>query len=99
MNLPPYLHEAHDGVSISIKAQPRARRTEIAGLHGGELKIRVAAPPVDSAANEALLEFLSDRLGCPRRDVVLARGATSSHKQFVVSGLTVAWVAERLAVS
>ena len=97
MSLPPYLREAREGVSISIKAQPRASRTEIAGLHGGELKIRVAAPPVDSAANEALVEFLSERLGCPRRDIVLTRGGTSTHKQFVVSGMTAAIVAERLA--
>ena len=47
MSLPPYLREAREGVSISIKAQPRASRTEIAGLHGAELKIRVAAPPVE----------------------------------------------------
>ena len=96
MSLPGYLRPVRDGVSLAVKAQPRASRTEIAGIHGLELKVRVAAPPVDSAANEALVEFLAHRIGCPRRSVVLVRGETSTHKQFVVHGVDAATIARLL---
>ena len=54
------------GIRIRIHVQPRASRTEIAGRHGDALKVRLAAPPVDGAANDALLDFIADRLGVPR---------------------------------
>lgn len=95
--LPPFLRVQKGAILISVKAQPRAHRTELAGLLGIELKIKVAAPPVDSAANEALLRFLAETLGCPNRAVTLLRGATSSHKQFMVNGLSAADVAVKLS--
>ena len=95
-SLPPYLRVTNQAVVLSIKAQPRAGRTEIVGLLGSELKVKVAAPPVDSAANEALMEYLSERLKCPRRAVILVRGQTSTHKQVAVHGLTAEQIAERL---
>jgi uncharacterized protein (TIGR00251 family) len=64
--------------------QPGARRTEIAGLHGGRLKIRLAARAVDGAANEALVEFLGRSLGAAKRDVTIEAGATSRHKRVSV---------------
>ena len=57
------LRDAGDHLVLSVKAQPRASRSELAGLHGAELKIKVAAPPVDSAANEALIALLALVLG------------------------------------
>lgn len=81
---------------IAIKAQPRASRTEIVGILGAELKIKIAAPPVDSAANEVLLEFLARTLGCPRRSVVLLRGQSSTHKQVAIHGLTPAQITAKL---
>lgn len=98
MEVPPYLRATREGVVLSVKAQPRASRTELAGVHGDELKVRVAAPPVDSAANEALVEFLAAALGCPRRDVQLVRGGKSPHKQFVIAGVPLETVARRLAM-
>ena len=56
MELPPYIVVESDGCLISIKAQPRARETSIVGMHGAKLKVRIAAPPVDRAANDALVE-------------------------------------------
>jgi uncharacterized protein (TIGR00251 family) len=97
MKLPAYLRLQGDGVVIAIKAQPRARTTEVAGVHGNELKVRIAAPPVDSAANEALVEFLAARLGCPRRSVSLLRGGASTHKQVLVVDLPIETLAQRLA--
>jgi hypothetical protein len=94
--LPPFLREQAGVVIVSIKAQPRAHRTELAGLLGNELKVKVAAPPVDSAANEALLEFFAERLQCPKRNVSLLRGATSTHKQIAIAGLTAGQIAAGL---
>jgi uncharacterized protein (TIGR00251 family) len=92
----PYLQQRPDGVCISLKVQPRASRNEIAGLIGNELKIKVTAPPVDSAANEAVLELLAEILGCARNQLELTRGATSRHKQILVRGITTAQIEERI---
>ena len=61
--------------------QPGAKRTEIAGSHGDALKIRLAAPPVDGRANEALLAFLAEAFGVPARQVTLLSGATGRRKR------------------
>jgi hypothetical protein len=95
MNLA-FLKRQPEGVCLSIKLQPRASKDEIGDLAGGELKIRVTAPPVDSAANEALLRLLAETLNCPRSAVQLLRGQTSRHKQVLVRGMTVAAVAAKL---
>jgi uncharacterized protein (TIGR00251 family) len=76
MNLPPSLREQADGVLLSIKLQPRASRNEIGEPLGEELKIKVTAPPVDSAANEALIKLLAEKLNCSRSKVELIRGQT-----------------------
>jgi uncharacterized protein (TIGR00251 family) len=92
----PYLQQRADGVCISLKVQPRASRNEIAGPIGNEVKVKVTAPPVDSAANEAVLELLAEILGCARNQLELLRGATSRHKQILVRGVTVAQIEEKL---
>ena len=71
---------------LSVHAQPGARRTEVAGLHGGALKVRVAAPALEDRANEALAAYLAARLGLPRRNVVLLSGARSREKRFEIVG-------------
>lgn len=96
MNLPPCITVRGDTVQLAVKAQPRASRTEAAGLLGAELKIKVASPPVDGAANEALIEFLADELGVPKRNVTLTRGASATHKIFTLSGVSAETVATRL---
>ena len=96
MALPPYLRSQPDGVFLSVKVQPRASRNEIGCLHGNELKIAVTAPPVDSAANQAVLEFLAETLGLPRRAVTLVRGQTSRHKLLRLDGLTAEDAAAKL---
>jgi uncharacterized protein (TIGR00251 family) len=82
-----WLRARPGGVSIAIAAQPNAKKTEVIGLHGDALKVRVASPPVEGAANEALIEFLAEALGVKRRDVSLVRGATSRQKVFEVQGV------------
>jgi uncharacterized protein (TIGR00251 family) len=87
-----FLTSHPDGVILSLKVQPRASKNEIIGELGAELKIRVTAPPVDSAANEAVLEFLANRLGCPKRNLELTKGQTSRHKRVLIRGLSVTQV-------
>jgi uncharacterized protein (TIGR00251 family) len=69
---------------------PRAKRTEIAGRRGGALLVRLAAPPVDGAANEALLAFLAERLGIAKRRIAIVRGAASREKTIAIEGLSAA---------
>jgi hypothetical protein len=65
---------------LTLHVQPGARRTEIAGVHGDALKIRLAAPPVDGKANAELLRFLALLFGVPRRAVTLVRGDAARNK-------------------
>jgi len=72
---------------LSVKLQPRASANEISGPLGAELRIKVTAPPVEAAANEALMKLLADRLGCGRGQVELVRGHHSRHKVVKLHGL------------
>jgi uncharacterized protein (TIGR00251 family) len=78
-----------DGVVLSLHIQPGARRTETAGLHGEALKIRLAAPPVDGKANEALIAYLAKALGVPKANVELISGQTSRAKRVRIAGMGV----------
>jgi len=88
MQLPAFLRLHPDGLLLSVKLQPRASMNEIGEALGSELKIRVTAPPVDSAANEALVRFLADQLGCARNQVELVRGHTSRKKLIKLHGVS-----------
>jgi len=85
-----------NGIRISIHVQPRASRTEIAGIHGEALKIRLSAPPVDGAANEALVTFLTERLALPRRAITIVSGAQSRAKVIEITGLSAAELRHKL---
>lgn len=84
----PFLKAHREGTLLSVKVIPRASRNEIGEVLGGELKIKITAPPVDSAANRALIEFLAETLSCPKSAVILLRGETSRHKTLLLKGLT-----------
>jgi hypothetical protein len=71
---------------LELHVQPGAARTEVAGLHGGRLKIRLAAPASDGRANRALIEFLARELGVAKRNVSIASGAASRRKRVIVEG-------------
>jgi len=88
MSLPSYLKVQADGVWLSVKVQPRASRNEIGEALGNELRIKVTAPPVDAAANEALVRLLADTLECPRGRIELVRGHTSRHKVLKLHGVS-----------
>ncbi len=86
--MPPatFLRETSGGTLLLVKLQPRASKNEIGEPLGDELKIKVTAPPVDAAANQALVEFLAEKLDCPRGQVELLRGHKSRHKTILLHG-------------
>jgi uncharacterized protein (TIGR00251 family) len=85
-----WYRRAADGVlSIAVHAQPGAKRTEVAGLHGDALKIRIAAPALEERANVALIEFVAKRLAVPKRDVTIASGEKSREKRLEIRGACV----------
>jgi uncharacterized protein (TIGR00251 family) len=93
---PGFLRVESDGLLLSVKLQPRAARNEIGEPFGNELRVKVAAPPVDSAANEALLRLLAEALDCARGRIELVRGHTSRHKVVRLRGIAVESALARL---
>jgi uncharacterized protein (TIGR00251 family) len=79
-------------VRIRVLVQPRAAQSEAAGMHDGCWKIRIAAPPVDGAANDALVEFLAKRLGIAKSRVRVAAGAGARRKLVEIEGVALAAV-------
>ncbi len=68
------------GVRFSVRVQPRSSRTAIDGVHAGALRVRLHAPPVDGAANDALIELLAEALGVTKRAVRIVTGAAARTK-------------------
>jgi hypothetical protein len=93
-----FLRAQPEGVCLAVRLQPRASRDEIGPPLGHELRIKVTAPPVDTAANEALLQLLAERLDCPRNAVRLLRGRTSRHKLVLIHGVNADQVLQRLTL-
>lgn len=81
-----YTRDASGNIVFTLHVQPGAKKTEIAGLHGEALKIRLAAPPVDGKANACLTAFLAKQLDVSRAQVALISGATSRQKRLRISG-------------
>jgi uncharacterized protein (TIGR00251 family) len=99
MTVPSYLRSQPDGVLLSVKVQPRASKNAIGDALGDELRIKVTAPPVDAAANEALIDLLADILDCGKGRIELVRGQTSRHKLIKLHGFNIEQVAEKLSGS
>ena len=75
-----------DVITLTLHVQPGAKRSGIAGLHGEALKLRLAAPPVEGRANEALLKLIAELFGVPLRQVELKQGGQSRHKVVAITG-------------
>jgi uncharacterized protein (TIGR00251 family) len=73
-------------LTLTLHIQPGAKRTDVAGLHGEALKIRLAAPPIEGRANEALLKFIAEAFAVPLRQVELKQGGQSRHKVVAITG-------------
>ncbi len=76
-------------IILTLHVQPGAKHSVVSGLHGDALKIRLAAPPIEGRANEALLRFIAELFGVPVRNVELLRGAQSRHKMVKIVGSAV----------
>jgi len=94
-----WFRQAANGcITLTLHIQPGAKKSEFAGLHGDALKIRLAAPPVDGKANEALIRFIADALGLAKSAVHLKSGHTSRRKVLEILGTsttTIAGLADR----
>lgn len=75
-----------DGLVLTLHVQPGAKKTQVIGLHGDALKIKLAAPPIEGRANEALRRFIADTFDVPLRNVEFKQGEQSRHKVLVVQG-------------
>lgn len=82
--MPSWFRHSDNCITLTLHVQPGAKQTVIAGLHGDALKIRLAAPPVDGKANEALLSFIAEIFKVPLSNVTLKQGAQSRHKRVEV---------------
>ena len=84
---------------LQVSVVPNAKRTEVDGLHDGALRVRLAAPPIEGRANEALVAWLAKAMGVAKRDVELVRGETSRRKQVAIAvslEAAAAWLAPLL---
>lgn len=84
------ISEKDGGISLSVRAVPRASRSKIVGEHDGALKIRIASPPVDGAANEELIRFLCKFTGVPRSQIDIVGGLASKSKIVRIDGIDAA---------
>ncbi|MEI8140785.1 MAG: DUF167 domain-containing protein [bacterium] len=94
-----WITDSKEGAIIQVHASPRASKTQVQGLHGDALKIRLQAPPVDGKANETLIEFLAETLGIPQRQITLLAGQTSRQKRLSLQGITAKQVEIRLGIN
>ena len=90
------IHSTSAGVEIDVRVIPRAAKSGIAGERDGRLLVRLSAPPVEGAANQALIQLFSETLGRPRRAIRIVAGEKSRSKRIAVDGLTAAEARSRL---
>ncbi len=90
--------ETTEGIQFKIKVLPRAAKNEISGIQGDALKLRLTAPPVDGAANEACVHFLAEWLNVPKKSVEIISGHTSQHKIVRIIGVKKAEIMKRVEV-
>ena len=96
---PAIVQDTTDGAILTVHIQPKASTTECVGIHGDAIKIRVAAPPVDGAANDELIRFLARQLSIPIASVRIRSGAGGRHKCVFVKGVTAELIMARLNLS
>jgi hypothetical protein len=83
------IEQRGNAVRVRVRVQPRASRTEVAGEHDGALKVRVAAPPVDGAANDELVRFIARRVGVARSRIRIVSGDAGRSKVVEIEGVDV----------
>lgn len=93
----PIVHPHGTAVRLDLRVSPRASRNAIDGVRDGRLVVKVTAPPVDAAANEAVVALLADRLDIPKRRISIVLGATGRSKTVELSGVTADAIRARLS--
>jgi uncharacterized protein len=88
MNAELQVSETSAGLTVHLHVSPRAKFSEIAGLHNGALKVKITAPPVDDAANRAIIEYFSKLLGIPRSNLKILAGNKSREKVLLIKGIS-----------
>jgi len=83
----PSIKKEDHGVSLAVRVAPRASRNELVGVEAGALKVRLTAPPVEGAANQALVKLLAKALGVAKGKVTVISGERSRNKRVLVEGL------------
>ncbi|MBS0266263.1 MAG: DUF167 domain-containing protein [Planctomycetes bacterium] len=91
------LQSTDKGIVLPVQAQPGARKNAITGVHAGRLKVAVTQAPEKGKANAALTQLLAELLKLRRQQITLVSGDTSSHKRFLVTGIDLAGLQQRLA--
>jgi uncharacterized protein len=81
--------ETGAGLTVRLHVLPRAKRGELAGLHNGALKVKVMAPPVENAANRAIIDFFSELLGISKSNLKILAGTKSREKLLQIKGLSI----------
>lgn len=94
----PILATTPGGVLLRVRVQPDARMERLDGVHAGDLRLRLAAPPVDGAANDSCLSFLAKTLRVRRSQVRLRSGQKSRHKLIHIKGISLPQVAAALGI-
>ena len=94
----PVLAVFEGGVRLRLRVQPGARAEQLDGVHDNQLRLRLAAPPVDGAANTACLAFLARILGVRRSQITLQSGRKSRHKVLLIEGVTLQHAAAALGI-
>jgi uncharacterized protein (TIGR00251 family) len=90
------VQDSQNGVVLTVHVQPKASSTEYVGLHGNAMKIRVAAPPIDGAANDELVRFLAECCAVPPGSISIHAGSKSRAKRVIIRGVTSKTVLARL---
>jgi len=88
------LTDNNGSITLTVRVVPRASKSEIVGEHQGALKVRIASPPVDGAANAELIKLLAKRLGVSKSDIEIVAGQTSKTKRVRISNISIAGIKE-----
>jgi len=94
----PPITPAREGIRLTLHVQPRAAHSELMGIHGDALKLRIAAPPADGEANRELLRFLGEYLDVPRSSIELISGTASRRKTVLVRGISIELAQRKLGL-
>jgi uncharacterized protein (TIGR00251 family) len=97
VNLESCVKDRDGSVELCIYCQPRASQTEIVGLYGDAIKVRLAAPPVEGQANTKLCQFLAGYFGVSQKDVAILSGKGARQKRVLIKGKTAQDIQDRLS--